>query len=236
METTLPRAALGSAIQAHHLEAEALAAYGASFRRHPVRLAVLDDFLCEPLAGRLTRFLASEADFQLWCGLDSVGTVAEPDWLRAAESRRLYRMRRLTGVLPDYRSSPNALIFLKFRRWFLQPAVTRLFETIAGLELSQRNDFEVHAMQPGDYLRPHRDDQGERRLAVVLYLSRWSPGWGGALHLVDEHDQVTAVEPGYNRVVMFDVRGHKAHFVTTVESEGETRLSLSGWYHGKAGR
>ena len=70
--------------------------------------------------------------------------------------------------------SSNALTYLKLRETFQQPAFESFFEDSTGMSLGASDDFGVHSMRVGDYLRPHADDNNDRALALVMYLT---PGW-----------------------------------------------------------
>jgi Rps23 Pro-64 3,4-dihydroxylase Tpa1-like proline 4-hydroxylase len=90
-------------------------------------------------------------------------------------------------------------------------------------------------MSVGDLLRPHSDDNRNRQVARVIYLS---PGWkreaGGILRVIHKDEQFTDVEPEYNSMVLFDVLAAPAHFVSPIQVNGGvswTRLTIGGWYH-----
>ncbi len=226
---------LQSWIQAHHLHDQVLEQYGHSFNSHPMRLIWIRDFLQPAVADRLSRFLTTEAEFLTEHGLYSVeGAVAEERWLAAASEDRFFRLRKVQGTAPEFRMSRNALTYVQFRQAFQRPELQRFFETISGLSLSWSDDFGAHAMSRGDFLRPHSDDNRNRQLALVIYLS---PGWesrfGGVLHVVDKEGNDTAVLPEYNSLVAFDVLTDTHHLVTaiTADAEPRSRLTIGGWYH-----
>ena len=58
--------------------------------------------------------------------------------------------------------SSNALTYLKLRETFQQPAFESFFEDSTGMSLGASDDFGVHSMRVGDYLRPHADDKASR--------------------------------------------------------------------------
>ena len=92
-------------------------------------------------------------------------------------------------------------------------------------------------MIEGDFLRPHTDDNRNRQLALVIYLSaEWENRLGGVLHVIDKANNDAMVPPAYNSLVAFDVLTDTQHFVTPITPEAGTkaRLTIGGWYH-KAG-
>jgi 2OG-Fe(II) oxygenase superfamily len=226
---------LASWIQSQHLERAALESYRERFVSHPARLVVIRNFLEPRIAERLSRFLASEAEFKPEYGVSSVeGAVSEDVYMRAPEPDRFFRLRKLVATPPQFRMSPNALTYLQFRKAFQRPEFQRLFETISGLPLGWSDDFGAHSMIRGDFLRPHSDDNRNRQLAIVIYLSGdWQSRFGGVLHVVHEDGNITEVEPEYNSMIAFDVLKAPAHLVLPIEEAAgdRQRLSIGGWYH-----
>lgn len=222
-------------IQAQHLEDDALRACRERFRRHPARLTVIEDFLLPPVADRLSAFLANEAVFTPEYGVyASENAVPEQAFLAAPDPDRFFRMQRLTGTAPEFRMSPNALTYVRFRQTFQQDAFKAFFEAVSGLPLGTSDDFGSHRMGPGDYLRPHTDDNRNRRLALVLYLSpAWEPDFGGSLHILPPGLDEIEIVPRYNSMVIFDVLVDARHRVAPVRAGA--RLSIGGWYHKTGG-
>ncbi len=228
--------ALAPWIQARHLGDDALDAYREAFTSHPARLVVLRDVLVELVAQRLARFLDAEGRFEKEHGIYSVhdGGVPEETWLQADEADRFFRYGRLVGTPSEFQMSPNALTYLRFRKAFQDPSFLRFFERISGLELGWSDYFGSHSMARGDFLKPHDDDNRNRRLALVIYLSPgWEPRFGGALHVVDAAGRTTVVEAIYNSMVVFDVAADSTHSVAPIEAAAgdRKRLTIGGWYH-----
>ena len=231
---TFDLAGVRDVIDPRHLGDGAIASYRTSFQDHPSNLVVLSDFLVPELAHRLTEFLTREAEFYTEYGLYSVDdAVDEATWESAPEDDRFFRMGKLAGTRPEALMSANAVAYLRFRKVFQDDDFRGFWELATGLELAASDDFGVHAMQAGHYLRPHSDDNKNRRLALVLYLSpEWRPEFGGALVVNDPAGGSTRIEPAYNSVVAFDVLTNTSHLVLPVgPSAGESaRLTIGGWY------
>ena len=68
------------------------------------------------------------------------------------------------------------------------------------------DDFGSHSMTAGDFLKQHDDNNRNRRLALVLYLSPdWKPEYGGSLKIADPAgDGESTVAANYNSLVAFD--------------------------------
>jgi hypothetical protein len=225
-------------IQPQHLVNETVAAYHDAFTSHPARLVIIKDFLVARVAERLSRFLAHEAEFAPEYGLYSVeGAVPEEEWRRTSDEDRFFSFHKLTATPPQFQMSPNALTYLQFRKAFQHLELKNYFEAISGLELGWSDDFGAHAMRCGDFLREHSDDNRNRRLALVIYLTDgWRRQFGGVLRVVHQDGTFTEVEPEYNSVIAFDVLTAPAHLVLPIEPAAgrEQRLSIGGWYHAVA--
>jgi hypothetical protein len=230
---------LASLVQAKHLEPDAIERYREEFQSHPARFIVLKNFLVPEVADRLSEFLRREGSFETEYGLYSAEehAVDEDRWSAAAPDDRFFRYGRLVGVPPSFQFSPNSLAYLRFRTTFQTDDELRsFFERATGLELARSDDFGSHSMGVGDFMKEHDDNNRNRRLALVLYLS---PGWltnrGGNLHIVGGGGRAWTVEPEYNSLVAFDTVAGTAHFVEQVaESAGdERRVTIGGWYHSR---
>jgi hypothetical protein len=224
---------LGKWIKPQHLVDENLTRYREAFVRHPAQLVVVEDFLLDDVAERISRFLAEEALFEKEHGLYSIdGPVPEERWQSADEDDRLFRLSRLKGISPESMMSPNAMTYLRLRQSLQQAEFREFFEALTGLELGSSDDFGVHSMSVGDFLRAHSDDVRNRSIALVMYLSPgWQPSYGGALHMADETGE-SRIEATYNSIVVFDVQAENTHLVAPIEAAAGNarRLTIGGWY------
>ena len=220
----------------NHLAEEAVRAYRAAFESTPARFVVIEDFLAPTLAERLSAFLDGEANYKTEYGLYSnEDGVGEAEWEAAGEDDRFFRFSKLVGIDPQYALGDNALAYLRFRSTFQRDAELRgFFEAITGMELGASDDFGSHSMRAGDFLKAHNDDNRNRVLALVLYLSPdWSPDLGGTLKIVDPGGEELTVEAKYNSLVAFDTRAGTTHYVVPVSERAgaRKRLTIGGWYH-----
>ncbi len=226
---------LGKWVQPQHLRDEALGAYRDRFAAHAGRLIVLSDFLLDPVAERLSLFLSMEAQFRVDHGLYSApdDTVSEAAWQEADAADRFFRFGRMIATRPEFMMSPNALTYLRFRQAFQDARFRGFFEQVSGLTLGSSDDFGSHAMGPGDLLRVHSDDNRNRRVAIVIYLTpHWEPRFGGALNLVTRTGEATRVDALFNSMVVFDVKAETDHYVDAVEPAADSRIryTIGGWY------
>jgi hypothetical protein len=233
----LDETALASLIQSEHLEPPALESYRSAFHASPARFYVIENFLLPKIAERLSEFLRQEAQFETEFGLYSADEhkVDESDWRAAPPEDRFFRYGRLVGTPPEFQFSPNSLAYLQFRNTFQTDDNLRsFFEESTGLKLARSEDFGSHSMKASDFLRAHDDNNRNRRVALVLYLSPgWKPEFGGSLHIIDPEGHQYVVPPEYNSIVAFDTLAGTTHYVEPIaESAGQaSRVTIGGWYH-----
>jgi hypothetical protein len=230
------RQKLGAWIQPQHLEDAALEEYRKSFTSHPAKLVVIRNFLRPEVAERLSLFLSGEAEFKAEYGLYTrEGAAKEEDWLHAKEEDRFFKFGKLIGTPPQFQTSPNALTYLQFRMTFQRPELKAYFEAISDMPLGASDDFGAHSMTSESLLRPHSDDNRNRQLALVIYLSpQWKAEYGGQLKVTHRDGNTTVVEAEYNSVIAFNVLTHKEHVVERIRSTNGSsprRLTIGGWYH-----
>jgi hypothetical protein len=227
---------LTALVEPHHLTDDAVAAYRSEFQSSPARHVVLKDFLKLAVAERLSRFLDTEAEYATEHGLFGIDQgVDEHQWNAADESSRFFRFSKLVGTQPQYQLSENALTYLRFRSTFQTDAELRgFFAAITGMDLGASDDFGSHSMRAGDFLKHHDDDNRNRVLALVLYLSpEWKREYGGTLKIVEPSGSELTVDATYNSLVAFDTRAGTSHYVVPISPDAGTRkrLTIGGWYH-----
>jgi 2OG-Fe(II) oxygenase superfamily len=229
--------ALSSLIQQHHLGDEAIRSYRSAFEGHPARFVLLEDFLAPTVADRLSRFLDNEAEFAPEYGLYSVDDrqVTKGEWESADEEERFFSFSKLLGAPQEFQLSDNSLTYLQFRSTFQSnDDMRRFFQKVTGMELAASADFGSHSMQAGDFLKSHDDDNRNRVLALVLYLSpAWKPEFGGSLKISDADGNESTVDAKYNSLVAFDTRAGTTHRVEPISEAAGTRkrLTIGGWDH-----
>jgi hypothetical protein len=228
--------ALDAWINEEHLTEEAMRRYRDEFLKHPARVLVIPDFLHTDKASQLASYLAEDLEYERKYGLYSVqDPVTEEQWATAASGDRSFRFRQPSGVRPEAYLSPNTLMYMQFKKAFADPNFSRFFEKVTGLHLAHASDdIGAHAMERGDFMGSHDDDNRGRRLAIIIYLSPgWADEFGGALRITDRGGGVVEVPPLFNSLAMFDVRAGTTHEVTPVTDAAGDRIrrTIGGWYH-----
>ena len=227
---------LQSWVQEQHLDEPSLRNYRERFEGNRARVLHLEDFLVPSVADKLGAFLENEAQFEPQFGLYSEPDrpATEAEWLSSDESDHLFRFSKLVGTAPEFQLSPNAMVYIRFRKALSDPSFIAFFERVSGLQLESQDDFGSHSMGRGDFLLPHDDNSRGRSLAIVAYLSpEWDPRFGGGLRIDDEGGVTTTIVATFNSIVMFDVAAKTTHAVEPIRDDAgdRRRLTIGGWYH-----
>ena len=219
-------------IRPQHLTDESLARYGAEYESAPIPCIQLRNFLQPSVAENLSGFLAEDAEYEdVYCLRVPDKRVSRSVWLAAKDSNRLSKYSRVTGTRSGS-GGINSLVYIKFSNAVADRRFIAFFERIAKTPLGPLQAVGGKAFGAADFLRPHNDQGFDRRLAFIIYLNpRWRPTYGGRLCLRGGNGERMTIEAEYNSLVVFDVNGHKAHHITTVEevAENERRVTVGGW-------
>ncbi len=229
---------LGTWIQQTHLQKEAIQEYRRVFKARPTQHIVLEDFLIEKVARRLSQFLTLEAVYDQHYGLYSKPEhkATKEAWQQAADYDRFFKYDRLLDVDKAFQLSANLVTYLKFRSALLDPKFTAYFEELTGVSLGTSTIPRAVAMRKGDFLKTHDDNADDRRVAIVLYLSEdWQPGYGGALNLVGPDGNITKIEATFNNIVLFDVTSGFQHLISDIEPAvlEHARVTIGFWAHNR---
>ncbi len=228
------REALRPWLAAEHLDDAALERYRLEMDTHPARMIVLTNVLTGDAASSLATFLRDGAEYGVEHGLYSRPGPADPaTWEAAPESDRFFRYGKLAATKPDAALDPATFGYLKWRKFVTEPAYHDFFEALTGITLGASDDFGVHRFAPGDFLKDHDDENKNRRVAFVIYLTPdWRPEFGGALYMGDRSGHVHRVESMFNTMVVFDVSAGSTHHVGRIEeTAGEhARYTFGGWF------
>lgn len=201
------------------------------FEAHPMRILVLDEVFRPKVAERLFQRLEGTRFIQDF-GLYAEVRVSEEVWAAASSTERFYRYGVVERTGTRARKKVPTLVGALFDL-FESEELRGLVSRLTGMPLGHTEPANLHAMGPGDYLRPHNDRNDGRKLAMVAYLSKgFQAEWGGSLRFLGTSGMLT-VEPRFNRLVIFDVNTHVAHHIDMLR-EGppeRRRFSAGTWFH-----
>ena len=220
-------------VDPRHLEEKSLKTYREAAMSHPARLVCLKSFLRDDVAEKVSRFLVDEADFETMYKLKgNPEYVSAEEWLKAEDSQRFFRFRMLVGARPEFQLSVNLLTFLKLRSTLSDSGSKVFFEKMVELPLGTATPPYANSFKNGDFLCLHSDNQDNRYLAVILYLSPdWDASYGGALHLAGENMDPIKIDVEYNQLIAFDVTADTRHYVEAVSPNAGNRARVNiGWW------
>lgn len=112
--------------------------------------------------------------------------------------------------------------------------VLQFVRNLSGISEVTWANAQVSRFSAGHFLAFHDDEDGQRRLAYVLNLTReWKPSWGGLLQFrSSDGDVIDTYVPLYNSLCLFAVP--QEHCVSCVAPFAQgVRLAISGWFHGE---
>jgi len=122
-----------------------------------------------------------------------------------------------------------------FKEYIYSKQFVTYIETITGTKLSTLADLFVSLYQDTNYLLPHDDKIGTRKIAFLVYISDFSDAEGGALEIWDNDGKnptriVDKIIPKANSMVLFEVSEKSFHAVEEVIVDKQ-RIAITGWYH-----
>lgn len=205
-----------------------------AFLAHPMRILVIDGILRPERAQRVfeklegTRFIR---DFGTYAEV----RVSEEVYNAAGTTERFYRygVVERTGPRAKKKVGRTVASLLDFME---SDALRDFISTLTATPLGKSEPANLHAMGPGDFLRPHNDRNDGRRFATVMYLNqRWAPSWGGSLRFLGDGG-FFGIEPRFNRLVCFDVNTHVSHHIDAMKDgpPEQKRYSAGTWFHDPA--
>jgi Rps23 Pro-64 3,4-dihydroxylase Tpa1-like proline 4-hydroxylase len=113
------------------------------------------------------------------------------------------------------------------------PAVLEFMRAITGFREIVKLDGQATLYKPGNFLRPHTDEESQRGrlVAYVLNLTEgdWRREWGGTLDFLDDRGEVSqSLLPRFNSLSLFRVpQWHEVSRVHAAAPVG--RYAVTGW-------
>lgn len=190
----------------------------------PFRFACIDDFLLPEFGENVARSFLSYAEAA--CLGRSFHTVHERRKVQVTDYERFPpAVQRLTDALaePEFVRLLASMTGIPDLVFDAHLTGAGMQQTACGGRLDVHVDFNL------PFPRLHR------RLNLILYLNPgWEISWGGLIEFWDRDVKVRhhAIEPVFNRCVLFETTQTSFHGVTTVKCpRGTTRNSFSVYYY-----
>ncbi|MCL4122653.1 UNVERIFIED_CONTAM: hypothetical protein GTU68_000844, partial [Idotea baltica] len=123
---------------------------------------------------------------------------------------------------------------------YIEGPMKSWIQKLTGLDLNDKVTISCSQYNYSDVLLCHDDELEGRRIAYVLYMvPSWKKKYGGSLDLfsVDHLKRPSSITerfyPRFNTLAFFEVSPVSFHQVAEVLAEGQTRLTINGWFHGE---
>jgi SAM-dependent methyltransferase len=203
----------------------------------------LDDWLPIETAEKLHTYLAVEMPDSWWSRAVSRSTMIPDTLEHVGENERRREIERAAATAGQFgyyfrRAAPHVstcyCVLCGALAALGDPTIIRHISDEMEIPLSKLELHFASCYEPGDFLSAHTD-KGNGKVAFVWNLTKnWRPQYGGLLHLLssDWARIESTINPAFNSLVLFDVRGEgRAHFVSEViAGVTEKRLAISGWF------
>jgi len=168
--------------------------------------------------GALTQIVHEAAPAERWCRRRRTYSTKQGQNVtyedRTLDERNLTEMPTVSRFVEDVRSARFAAYLSRH----------------VGSSLRQVGRVELHALQHGDMVEWHTDNDGARRLAIIVYLSAWTAEWGGLLMVRAPGRERLDLVPMMNSMVVLDVTRATEHSVSYVRRPAADRLTLTAWF------
>lgn len=204
----------------------------------------IENFLRDDIAEEIRQFLASNAQWDLYCsGANGAVTYTSEQLSSLTQQQHSEILRSLHAVAAKqfaffyYRYNllnDEDTIISRFRQYISGQQYMNFARYISGSDSINSVTAGATCFKPGCFITLHDDlhEKEGRKIAQVFgFTKSWNPDWGGTLHFLDQRMKVTGVEiPSFNTLDLLKVPQN--HFVSQVCSYAtEKRFSITGWLH-----
>ncbi|MBI2148483.1 2OG-Fe(II) oxygenase [Candidatus Woesearchaeota archaeon] len=131
-------------------------------------------------------------------------------------------------------SSSNNHIVIEFYQFLNSNEFKEYLQKITGISAFGKIDCSGFIYTSKDYLLPHDDKLGSRKIAYVLNLSRdFLKRDGGSLDFFSKNKTVKSIIPSFNTFIIFKVTIGKSYHQVNEVLIDKKRLSVAGWFNDK---
>lgn len=225
-------------IQPQHLQPSGAADYAARFAAQPQHYVCIDDFMIPdrltPIRSALLEDGKVETVGKLYGGNDWVTMEA----LEAApDEHRFIHETLYRGPLPGRELSTSVMRDIKLRWDFHTKEFHAWLSMISAQPVAATGTINLKRLDRQHFLRWHNDGAEGRILCMILYLhEEWRPDYGGRLLFKRPDGGADAIEPHFNRLVIFDAQSKFDHAIEpmTPAAADWARLNYSVWFNRSA--
>ncbi|WP_049974669.1 2OG-Fe(II) oxygenase [Azospirillum sp. B4] len=229
--------ALARWVQARHLLPDAVADLRHRFHASPERYLVIDDFLVPEHPHQMRRVLLEDGIIEtVYKIYETREWVTKEQFDDAADDQRFIHEGIYVRPHADKRMSPAVLTDLLFRKAIQGAAFHHWLRAITGRPVDRTGQINLKKLHKEHMLRWHSDGVKGRVLCAVLYLhDDWRAEYGGRLLMQRRDGGIDAIDPLFNRLVLFDPQSKIDHAVEpmTAAAGDWARLNYTAWFYQK---
>jgi len=217
------------------------------------RRIVINNFLDSEFAEKLYKYYTAEMPKELWCATyhPSFRYDGDWEWWKNIPSNQ-YNMQMAYAHSCLNRDNNNfsyffyktmndrmqmgdmtGTVYEETMNFFNNKEMMQFISKITGLDITVADKTFVSRYASKCFLSEHTDEPNGK-LAFVYHLSKdWNPDWGGLYLDLRDKNNIKAICPSFNKMVIFEVtNGVAPHSVTQiVDNTIHERISVSGWYN-----
>jgi len=215
------------------------------------RRIVIDNFLVEDWAEKLYNYYTIEMNKEYWCAtyMPSLKYEGDWEWWQNTPYNR-YNMEQayqyscfardnnrfsyfFFKTIPVVMEKVNSSVYNETMNFFNGNEMIDFINNITELNVTKGDKTFVSRYSENCFLSNHTDDVNGK-LAFVCHLTKdWIPDFGGLYLDLRDQNNIKAINPSFNKLVIFEVTaGSSPHSVTQiVNNSNKERISVSGWYY-----
>lgn len=223
-------------MQPQHLDDARLAEKRRLYCARPMRYHVLDDLVVPGMLERARDALLCDGELKTAYKLYNRQDWTDRDSFEQApdDSRFIYEtiyVRPLAGR----EMAPSVLQDMQLRSRFRSSQFHAWLQALTGTAVGHTGIINLKRLHREHFLRWHGDGSPGRLLCMILYLhDGWRPEYGGRLLFRHEDGSIEAIDPLFNRAVIFDPTSRAQHAIEqmTESADGWARLNYTVWFNG----
>ena len=228
-DTDFTTSSLRHWIQPQHLKSVAIAFMAERLASRPAQYVVVDNFMDIKRLTRIKDTILSDGIMRTTHRFyDLAEEVSQEQFETAPDVRRLSYQTKYSGPRDEKKMSFAALEDLRLRNQLTTMVFYHWLSTITGQIIDHLEGIQLKGLRKEHYLRWHHDANKTRTVIIILYVSDdWRPEYGGRLLFRDHDGTIEAIEPLFNRLVIFNTNTKMLHRIEpmTEHAGNWTRLA-----------
>jgi hypothetical protein len=221
-------------MQPQHLGTAAVTDLARRLADRSDRCLVIDDFLMPDRLARIRGALVGDGVMATGYRLFSQKKPVTRDRFEAApDSDRFFVDSLYQGPQPGREMAPSVLQDWLLRQEMTRPPWLAWLSAVTGQSVGGVQTIILNRMRQENRLGWHSDAIDGRKACMVIYLHEdWQPTYGGRLLMRQCDGGIEAIEPRFNRLVLFVPIAEAKHAVEPISPEADDwwRMNYAAWF------